>query len=174
MCSPIEQQILRCAQNDMSLAYVLNAPDTALRIVREVQLTVAPLSQAHGTSTQFGGFAGCGVDESVHEHLEIAARASFRHRLKHDPEAFLRLRRAIPGAVEHDERTVAVPLRQLFPCIEEQRLGRPVRGESADIGPLPLAAADVLAITAVLGREHLLVLLEIEVAIGPAEIRPTR
>src|SRR3954464_3851756 len=111
----MEQRVLRYAQHDKSLTHVLNAPDTAFRIVREVQFAVASLGQTHGTSAQFGGLPCRGVDESIHEQLEVTARLPVHHRLKYDPEALLRLRRAIPGAMEYDECAVAVPLGKLLP-----------------------------------------------------------
>src|SRR5207248_3108517 len=89
-------------------------------------------------------------------------------RLEHDVVAELREWRSIPGAVECDERTSSVMLRELTAEVEREVIGRPVAGEDRDRASLLRTDPDGLsAIAPVLGRHHQLLLRVVEVAFGP-------
>ena len=93
-------------------------------------------------------------------------------RLEHDVIAALRQRRAIPGAVEGDERPAAIGCREMRRRHRSPwSLGAQCPGKAATGGLLGRADADLLAaVAAIFGRQHQLVLIAVEVTFRPAEI----
>src|SRR5438105_126057 len=108
--------------------------------------------------------------KAVGEDLERSVGASVFHWLIDDLESGLRERRAVPGAVKRDEGSVSIMRWERGASVEEQRVGRPVSGKVRHVALLRVATADLLAVAAVLGRQHLFLLLWIEVAVRPTEI----
>src|SRR2546423_11128183 len=72
--------------------------------------------------------------------------------------------------MKRDEGAIAIARREERPGVEEQSVGRPVRGKVRDVSLLRRAATHLPAVATVLGAEHFFLLLRIEVAIGPAEV----
>src|SRR5436190_5265875 len=137
------------------------SPEPAARIIRDVQRAVGPLGEAYR--------AVLGL-ESVGERLVTASRHAVRERHEHDAVPRLRQRRAVPRAVERDERAAPVARRELVTRIEDEAVRRPVAGECEQRRLLVSAAPDLLAVAAVLGCQHQVAELRIVEAVGPAEV----
>src|SRR5258705_8151808 len=150
-------------------ARVLDAPDTASGVIRQIQLAIATLRDSHGAPSQLRRLS-IGRDEAFDERLEVPRRTSVRHRLEHDSVALLRLWGAIPRAGKHHEDTIAIPGWQRAASVEEHAVRGPVAGERPDVALLAFAAAHRGAVAPVFGRKHLLLQLAIEVAVRPAKI----
>ena len=108
--------------------------------------------------------------EAVGEDLVRAVGAAVLHRLEHDVEAGLRKGRAIPRAMEGNECSIAIVRGKGRAGVEEQSVGRPMRGEISDIPLLRVASPNLFAVAAILGGEDFLLLLRVEVAVRPAEV----
>src|SRR5690348_5491992 len=155
---------------DPSTSAVRDSVDAAGLVVRDVERPVRPLCQSRRTMLRRVGLHDS-TRETVGEGLEVPRGFAGRERLKDDLIAALRTRRTIPGSVKRDERAVAVARREGGPGVEQQSIGRPVRREECRGCLLGGALPDRLAaIAAVLRREHELLLLIVEVALGPAEV----
>src|SRR5690348_3622106 len=88
--------------------------------------------------------------EAVSEDLVLVhpRGLSVLERNEDDVVAALRPWRAIPRAVERDERAALIVLRELRPRVERDAEWRPVRGEERDRLRLVRALADRLAAVA--------------------------
>src|SRR5215471_19954292 len=92
--------------------------------------------------------------KTVGEDLASSGRSAPRQRLKHDVVTALRIGRAIPGAVECNERAAAVMLGEALAGVDHEIVRRPVGGERGERCELVRTHADRLAtISAVLRRQ---------------------
>src|SRR5207245_2284152 len=144
-----------CRRN---LARVDDPPDPAVRIVRDVECAVGSDGDSCGPvrgPTRLLHGAG----KAIGEDLVLPGGLALRERLEHHVVAALREWRSIPRAVECDERTSAIALRELIAVVEREVIGRPVAGEDRDRASLLRTDPDGLsAIAPVLGRQHQLLL----------------
>src|SRR5215471_11110606 len=109
--------------------------------------------------------------KTVGEDLASSGRSAPRQRLKHDVVTALRIGRAIPGAVECNERAAAVMLGEALAGVDHEIVRRPVGGKRGDRCQLLRAYAHrPAAVAAVLRGQHELPLSLVEVALGPAVI----
>src|SRR5437660_11302376 len=106
--------------------------------------------------------------EAVSEDLVAAGGPAAGEGLKHHVVAALRKRRAVPRSVECDERTLVVAVRELMAVVEDEVVGRPVRGEDREgAAPLRTRPDGLPAVAAVFRGEHQLTLGPVEVALRP-------
>src|SRR5205085_1014740 len=155
----------------LSPAFVDHPPDRAGRVVRDIQRPVRPHRHAHRAVL---GSRAVLFPKAVRERLVAADRLAVLE--GHEGHAVARLgeRRTVPGAVERDERAAPIALGELGPRIERQAVRRPVSREGHQRLLLVFAASHLLAVAAVLGREHEVAELRVVVAIGPTEIGALR
>ncbi len=148
-------------------------PDPAGLVVRDVEAAVRALGNARGpVSGVVGRHQRHLTGEAVGEDLVVAGRRLGAGEWdENDVVAALRQRRAVPRAVEDDERATLVACREHRPGVEHQVVRRPVAGEADERRRVLVAPADHLAVTAVLRIEHPLALLPVVEAVGPAEVR---
>src|SRR5207253_4784526 len=142
----------------------------AVHVVRDVQRAVRPDRDSRRpvrSLTRFLHRAG----EAVSEDLVVAGGLAAGEGLKHHVVAALRERRPVPRSVECDERTLAIAGRELTAVIENEVVGRPVRGEDREGAALLRTRPDGLpAVAAVLRGENQLALGLVE-EIGRASCR---
>src|SRR5215469_4481632 len=109
--------------------------------------------------------------KTVSENLAPRRPSIGGQRLEDHVVAALRIGRTVPGAVEGNEAAVVVARREARAGVERQVVRCPMSWKRRDGGELLRAHADRLTtVTAVLGREHELLLGLIEVALGPAVV----
>src|SRR6267378_2192039 len=156
-----------------NLARVDDAPDPAVRIVRDVERAVA--SDGESCRAMRGAARLLhGAGKAVGEDLVLPRGLAAGERLEHHVVAALREWRSIPRAVECDESTSAVALRELAAVVEREVIRGPVAGEDRDRVSLLRTDPDGLsAIAPVLGRQHQLLLRVVEVAFGPPIVGAT-
>src|SRR5262249_6522450 len=132
-----------------------DAPDATFLALGDVQRAVGALRDAIGAIGRLVRAPRRGrPGEIVGEHLELSRRLPAGERLEGDVVAVLIGGRAVPGAVERDERAALVLLRQHRARVEHQIDRRPVRRERRDRELELAAASDRLAVAAVLRVEQ--------------------
>src|SRR5262249_10851053 len=93
--------------------------------------------------------------EAVREYNNVSGCLTGCHRLEYDVVAALGGWRAIPGAMECNEDTVAIGCRELRVGYEQQVIWCPVGGEERGRAGSPGAQSHFpAAIAAILGREY--------------------
>src|SRR2546422_9923585 len=110
------------------------------------------------------------LPEAVRELPVAAPRLAVLEGPERDAVTRLGERRAVPRAMERDERAAPIVLGELAARVERQAIGRPVSRERQQRLLLVLAAAHLLAVAAVLRREHQVAELRVVIAVGPAEV----
>ena len=109
--------------------------------------------------------------KTVGENFAAPDRSVGRKRLKYNVVTTLRIRCAIPGAVESNEGAVAVVRGKALTGVDHDIVRCPVRGKRRDWSELLRADANRLAaVAAVLRRQHQPALDLVEVTLGPAVI----
>ena len=93
-----------------------------------------------------------------------------RESLEDDVIAALGVRSTVPGAVESDEKAVAVGGWKLLLVIEDHSVGSPVCGEGCGRAGLGGANARLVAIAAVFRGENQALEVRVVVALGPAVV----
>src|SRR5581483_8279463 len=145
-----------------------DAPDATFLIIRGIQGAIRANGQARRTMRGLTRLL-VGAREAVGEDHVRTCGFTVGERLEYQVVAALRKRRTIPGAVEGDERATVVSLGKLAASVDDHIIRCPVGREGRHRGQLVGTFADGLAaVAAVLGREHQLVLLVIEITLGPA------
>src|SRR5262249_30579226 len=95
-------------------------------------------------------------------------------RLEHNVVAFLRTRRAIPRTMKRDQCATVVSMRKAAGAalcfVKHHVIGRPVAREPCDGRGSSAAKTGFLAVAAILGCEHELLLRLVEIALRPAVI----
>src|SRR5207245_8101099 len=149
-----------------------DAPEAALLRIGDVHRPVGAEGQpGRAVLRVLGDRELFDAREARREHLVRAARhALVVEGYEGHVVALLRLRRAVPGAVERDEGTAPVLRRELLSGIERHLQRRPVRGEGDEgFGVLArLGALEVVA--AVLGRDHARLLDGVVIGVRPAVV----
>src|SRR5206468_9041960 len=98
------------------VARVDDAPDPAMRIVRDVERAVGSDGESC-RSVRGAARLLHGTGKAVGEDFVLPGGLAVRQRLEHHVVATLREWRAIPRAVEGDEGTSAVALRELIAVV---------------------------------------------------------
>src|SRR5262249_57557423 len=107
--------------------------------------------------------------KSISEDDERPGGLAVRQWLEHHVVAALGQRRAIPRAVEGDERTALVGSGELTPVIKQEVVGRPMPGKRRDGCSLVGTRPDRFpAVAAVFRGKHELVLGKIALTLRPA------
>src|SRR3989442_1803546 len=149
--------------------FVHHPPDPARGVVRDIQRAVRAHGHAHRPVLRARGVF---LPESIRERLICPNRLTVLERHEHDAVAGLGQRRPVPGAVERHEGPRAIPRGKLGPAVERQPIRRPVRRKHHQGLLLVLAASHLLAVAAVLGREHQVPEYGVVVTVRPAVIVP--
>jgi hypothetical protein len=138
-------------------------------------LVVGNIKRAVGTDAETGraerGLTGLfnGAGKAIGKDDEIARGLVVLERLKHDIKAALRLRRAIPRAVERDESAALIRRREGGAGIDHQIVRRPMRGKCGDRRCFLRTDADLFAaVASIFWRQHELVLKPVEITFRPA------
>src|ERR1035437_281478 len=150
-------------------SFVTDFVNRTADVIRYVQRSVGALCQSGRAMQPAVLSRTAGVREVDCEILERSGLPAL-HRQEHHAESLLRLRCAIPRTVERDERAVPVSRRELRAGVEHHVVRSPVARKDVLGLFLRRAARVLLAVAAVLGPVHQLLLLSREVAVGPAKI----
>src|SRR5207249_753446 len=148
-------------------ALVHHSPDPPRRVVGDVQRAVGAHRHAHRSMLRPRGIL---LPEAVRERLIAPHRLAVLEGHERDAVTRLGERRAVPRAMERDERAAAIALRELRPRVERQAIGRPMPRERNCRLLLLRTPPHLLAVAPILRCQDQMAEFDVMITVGPAEV----
>jgi len=118
-----DRRVVRAMESD--------PPNTTMLVVGNIKRAVETDGETGRAERRLTGLFN-GTRKAIGKDDEIARGLAVLERLKHDIKAALRLRRAIPRAVERDESAALIRRREGGAGIDHQIVRRPMCGKCSD------------------------------------------